>query len=103
MMKKLTVYYCGWGEDWPLGTLADDGRSLLFEYSREALAQGLELSPLHLKLAATTYGGFPRFQMRLPGLMADSLPDGWAVADGRPVSPAGGATSRPIGPPGLYR
>lgn len=78
-MKKLTVYYCGWGEDWPLGTLADDGRRLLFEYSREALEQGLELSPLHLKLAATAYGDFPRFQMRLPGLIADSLPDGWGL------------------------
>ena len=49
-MKKLVVHYSGWGEDWPLGQLADDGRQLLFEYSPEALAQGLELSPLHLKL-----------------------------------------------------
>lgn len=41
-MKKLVVHYSGWGEDWPLGQLADDGRQLLFEYSPEALAQGLE-------------------------------------------------------------
>lgn len=46
-MKQLTVHYCGWGEDWPLGRLADDGQTLLFEYSPEALSQGLELSPLH--------------------------------------------------------
>ena len=43
-MKLLTVHYCGWGEDWPLGRLADDGQSLLFEYSPEALSQGVELA-----------------------------------------------------------
>ncbi len=72
-MKLLTVHYCGWGEDWPLGRLADDGQSLLFEYSSEALSQGLELSPLHLKLRADAYGGFPTHLHRLPGLIADSL------------------------------
>lgn len=78
-MKTLAVHYCGWGEDWPLGRLADDGRTLLFEYSADALARQLELSPLHLKLRAAAYGGFPDFQLRLPGLVADSLPDGWGL------------------------
>lgn len=78
-MKKLLVHYCGWGEDWPLGSLADDGTTLLFEYSAEALAQRLELSPIHLGLRAAAYGGFPAFQQRLPGLLADSLPDGWGL------------------------
>jgi len=78
-VKKLAVHYCGWGEDWPLGILADDGAALLFEYSAEALAQGLELSPLHLRLRAQAYGDFPPFQHRLPGLVADSLPDGWGL------------------------
>lgn len=78
-MKKLAVHYCGWGEDWPLGVLADDGNTLLFEYTPEALAQGLDLSPLHLKLRASAYGGFPPHMHRLPGLVADSLPDGWGL------------------------
>jgi len=78
-VKQLTVHYCGWGEDWPLGQLADDSRTLLFEYAPEALAQGLELSPLHLKLRAATYGDFPAYLHRLPGLLADSLPDGWGL------------------------
>lgn len=78
-MKKLVVHYCGWGEDWPLGTLADDDHNLLFEYSPAALAEGLELSPLQLRLASGAYGEFPRFQLRLPGLIADSLPDGWGM------------------------
>lgn len=78
-MKQLTVHYCGWGEDWPLGRLADDGQTLLFEYASGALAQGLELSPLHLKLRAQAYGDFPSHLHRLPGLIADSLPDGWGL------------------------
>ncbi len=32
-MKIVQVRYQGWGENWPLGTLADDGQQLLFEYS----------------------------------------------------------------------
>ncbi len=78
-MKKLSVYYEGWGERWLLGTLADDGQHLLFEYSAEALRQGLELSPRHLALRASAYGDFPAYQMRLPGLVADALPDGWGL------------------------
>ena len=64
-MKQRTVHYCGWGEDWPLGRLADDGQTLLFEYSPEALSQGLELSPLHLKLRADAYGGIDACRWRL--------------------------------------
>lgn len=78
-MKKLSVYYEGWGERWLLGTLADDGQHLLYEYSAEALRQGLELSPRHLALRAPAYGDFPAHQMRLPGLVADALPDGWGL------------------------
>lgn len=78
-MKKLSVVYEGWGERWPLGTLADDGHQLLFEYTAEALREGLELSPRHLALRASAHGGFPLHQMRLPGLIADALPDGWGL------------------------
>ena len=65
-MKQLAVHYCGWGEDWLLGRLADDGATLLFEYAPEALAQGLELSPLHLKLRAPAYGIFRRICIGCP-------------------------------------
>lgn len=78
-MKKLSVIYQGWGQRWPLGTLADNGRDLLFEYSTQALAQSLELSPRHLKLRAGAYGNFPVHLERLPGLVADALPDGWGL------------------------
>lgn len=78
-MKKLLVNYEGWGEKWPLGTLADNGAQLLFEYTPEALKQGLELSPRHLKLRPQAYGDFPDFLHRLPGLVEDCLPDGWGL------------------------
>jgi serine/threonine-protein kinase HipA len=78
-MKRLDVIYDGWGEHWPLGTLADTGRALLFEYSAEAHRQGLELSPYRLPLQTTAFQGFPTHQWRLPGLIADALPDGWGL------------------------
>lgn len=78
-MKKVDIYYEGWGERWQLATLADDGRNLLFEYTAQALLQGLELSPRHLKLRAAAYADFPAHQMGLPGLVSDALPDGWGL------------------------
>ncbi|MFE8645905.1 type II toxin-antitoxin system HipA family toxin [Sphingomonas sp. NCPPB 2930] len=78
-MKRLVVHYGGWGDDYPLAHLAEDGSTLLFEYTPEAVAASLELSPLHLKLRADAYGAFPPHLHRLPGLIADSLPDGWGL------------------------
>ena len=78
-MKKVHVRYEGWGENWHLGTLADDGQHLLFEYSAQALTEGLDLSPRHLPLQKQAMGDFPRHFWRLPGLFADSLPDGWGM------------------------
>ena len=78
-MKTLKVIYRGWGERWQLGTLADDGRQLLFEYSPRALRESLQLSPLHLPLRERAYANGPRFFHGLPGLVADALPDGWGL------------------------
>ncbi len=78
-MRTIKVHYNGWGEHWLLGTLADNGSELLFEYSPQALREGLELSPRHLRLRHQAYGNFPSYLQRLPGLIADSLPDGWGL------------------------
>lgn len=78
-MKKISVIYAGWGERFQLGTLADDGNDLLFEYSSDALKRGLELSPHKLPLRDGAYGDFPAHQLRLPGLISDALPDGWGM------------------------
>ena len=78
-MKTLRVLYCGWGERWHLGTLADNGRELLFEYTARALREGLQLSPLNLPLREQAFADGPRHFQGLPGLVADALPDGWGL------------------------
>lgn len=78
-MKKIQVHFQGWGQNWLLGTVAHDGVQTLFEYSAQALARAIELSPRHLKLQVAAYGDFPTHQFSLPGLIADSLPDGWGL------------------------
>jgi serine/threonine-protein kinase HipA len=69
----------GWGQRWQLGTLADNGRDLLFEYSSDAISKNIEFSPRHLALRTQAYAEFPSHQFRLPGLIADALPDGWGL------------------------
>lgn len=78
-MKKVFVYYEGCGERWLFGTLADNGSQLLFEYSKEALSQELQLSPHKLRLQAEAFSNFPAYLQRLPGIVSDSLPDGWGL------------------------
>lgn len=51
----------------------------MFQYTPEALARGLELSPYHLRLSRDAYHDFPQHQHRLPGLVSDALPDGWGM------------------------
>ena len=80
---RLDVVYQGWGENWPLGQLADLNGKLLFEYSPEAVRRGLQFSPLHAPLprpgaAPAAFTGPAHFQ-GLPGFIADALPDGWGM------------------------
>ena len=82
-ITRLKVIYQGWGAHWPLGELADVDGKLLFEYSPQALARGLQFAPLQLPLpqpgaAQAAYSGPLHFQ-GLPGFIADSLPDGWGL------------------------
>ncbi|HEX3728719.1 MAG TPA: type II toxin-antitoxin system HipA family toxin [Opitutaceae bacterium] len=57
-----------------VGTLADTSRGIVFEYERNFLASGQELSPLNLPLGP---GLRQRAPQQLPGLFEDSLPDSW--------------------------
>lgn len=82
-MKKLRVFYSGWGEHWQLGTLLDANGELLFEYTPAATERGLQLSPLHHPLpragaGTSTFRGERAFY-GLPGFIADALPDGWGM------------------------
>ncbi len=78
-MKKLNVIYAGWGERFTLGVLADNDTDILFEYTPEALKRGLEVSPFKMPLSSQTYSDLPDYQLRLPGLISDALPDGWGM------------------------
>ncbi|MEX3957765.1 type II toxin-antitoxin system HipA family toxin [Trinickia sp. EG282A] len=79
-MKELRVIYRGWSEQFDLAILADDGRNVLFEYTPQALARGLELSPINLRLRPQAYPD-QQYQyvsmQRVPGLLQDALPDAW--------------------------
>jgi len=77
-VQLLDVIYEGWGEQWKLGRLADDGRRILFEYTGTAISQGFALSP-RLPVQAEAFHGFGDHQFRLPGAIADALPDGWGL------------------------
>ena len=64
----------------PVGVLAAADRRVLFEYDASWISGGLELAPFHLPVAQRTFV-FERSQLPsgLPGLCADSLPDGWGT------------------------
>ncbi|HEV7815700.1 MAG TPA: type II toxin-antitoxin system HipA family toxin [Janthinobacterium sp.] len=81
-MKELRVMYKAAGASLFLGTLAHDGRDLLFQYSADALAREIELSPIRLPLRAIAYPDNQKDYldlMQVPGLIYDSLPDGWGL------------------------
>lgn len=59
-----------------VGRLALRRREILFEYDAAFLANGLELSPFHLRLARGARVG-PAALDGLFGVFDDSLPDGW--------------------------
>jgi len=61
----------------PIGRLAMRERVTYFEYEREFIEHGLELSPLRLPLkSAISSFDYSLFE-GLPGVFNDSLPDGW--------------------------
>ena len=64
-MKQLAVHYCGWGEDWLLGLLADDGATLLFEYAPEAWRRDWTVA-VASEAARPAYGIFRRICIGCP-------------------------------------
>lgn len=74
------MVYRGFGRSIPVGTLAQDGRVIIFEYSAQAMAAQLQLSPLNAPLRQAAYPTKPRDyadMQGVPGFIYDSLPDGW--------------------------
>jgi len=75
-----------WGTDIGYVTLSQDRQIADFEYDRDFLRSGIQLSPLQMPLTSQVYR-FPELSLKsfhgLPGLLADSLPDkfGNAIID----------------------
>lgn len=62
----------------PMGRLAQTGGVLRFQYDSQLIACGVNPSPYNLRFAAVPQRG-PREFQGLPGVFADSLPDGWTA------------------------
>jgi serine/threonine-protein kinase HipA len=78
-ITKLRVMFCGYGQRWHLGTLAQAQHQILFEYSNQAREMGLPISPFRAPLNATAAIAGSRTFYQLPAFIADSLPDGWGM------------------------
>lgn len=61
----------------PVGRLAVRARTIYFEYDRDFVDQGLEISPLQLPLKPGLQSFDKALFEGLPGVFNDSLPDGW--------------------------
>jgi serine/threonine-protein kinase HipA len=61
----------------PLGAAATGNGRVFFQYDETFLATGLNLSPFRVKLDREVKLGSPDLE-GLPGLLHDSLPDGWS-------------------------
>ncbi|MCZ2203688.1 type II toxin-antitoxin system HipA family toxin [Bartonella sp. A05] len=61
----------------PVGRLARRERKIYFEYDRNFIKQGLEISPIKCPLKPGVCSFDPFLFEGLPGVFNDSLPDGW--------------------------
>lgn len=108
MVKKVdTALIKLWGNTLGAVSWLEDRGYAIFEYDPDFLKQGLDVSPIHMSLAAARNGdakfSFPTLRketfLGLPGLLADTLPDkfgnriidAWLARNGRD-----GATFSPV-------
>ena len=78
--KELQVFIDSGTEEKPVGTLASFEHKVMFEYEPAWKAGNIELAPFKLPNRQGDFQ-FDRQQLihGLPGLFADSLPDGWGL------------------------
>lgn len=63
-----------------VGVLAISGNKVLFEYDKIWIRKGIELSPVHLPISRDSFQfEAAKLVNSIPGLFADSLPDGWGM------------------------
>lgn len=77
MIKTLIVYLNGAYDKQMVGRLALKDRTIYFEYDKEFLKKGIELSPYKLPLKSGVHSCDDNIFEGLFGVFADSLPDGW--------------------------
>jgi len=75
--KLVTVFYNKAQEKIKIGRLALENRKIYFEYDKDFLRSGIELSPYKLPLKVGVFTDTDNIFDSLFGLFADSLPDGW--------------------------
>lgn len=79
-MRQLTVTLRRTPDDLlTVGTLAEQGRRIYFEYDAAFLDRGLELSPFKLPTSPGLIEHADLAFGPLPGVFDDSLPDGWGL------------------------
>lgn len=79
-MRRLTVRLRrAPGDELTVGQIAESERRILFEYDAAFVERGLELSPFKLPLSPGLTAHDDHSIGPLPGLFADSLPDGWGL------------------------
>lgn len=67
------------GRRYSIGRLAEQNRTIFFEYDKDFLTSGIALSPFRLPLRPGLFEDKNRVFDGLPGLFNDSLPDGWGL------------------------
>lgn len=77
LIDVINVYLELGGQKRTVGRLALKDRRILFEYSREFIETGLELSPFYLPLKSGVQVSEGLLFDGLFGVFNDSLPDGW--------------------------
>lgn len=75
--KLVNVFYNKDDSKLKVGRLALDNRKIYFEYDKDFLKSGIELSPYKLPLKEGVFSDSDHLFDGLFGLFADSLPDGW--------------------------
>lgn len=78
-LKKISVFLrFAPGNDIPVGILALVNGRVAFQFSKDFIKSGLQISPLKLPLVdQPTFGPTGRYSQGLPFVFAESLSDGW--------------------------
>jgi serine/threonine-protein kinase HipA len=76
-IQTISVYLDQKNTKQKVGTLANKSHKIYFEYEKEFLKTGIELSPYKLPLKSGVHMCNDRVFDGLFGVFADSLPDGW--------------------------